>query len=752
MNNSRSVKVIPLHTWNKVVAVFPDAIKHEIQPPSEQSVGNCVQCYEAKQEKSRFPVLLNEWKTKAVMVENETQPNQSLSDLFWRGQSEDSSKNYPSEIDVLLQEVTSQSKPSGTQDFLVLHHKDVQRWRDSVAIAINAEKSKKKSDNTKKQLKELLFISSGSSLNGREWKFRPLVCSLHKMAIVLPVQPGITSASEEGVVIESSVVRNWLESCRKSNLELVHVHNYRCLVESLSSLETILYGSRSSLPEQSMFPSVSLSACDGNKLSLKISPQIGSCNCNVAIFEGDHSDEEQCSDQCKPGKNGAKESNECSSDENESPICTIRVHEIEDFMNVEVAASKIVSDLSISSGDEPSSSSNQRRSRRKRSEQGEFPAHKIEISPHGNLAHLRLLLHESTSKKLLGQRLFLLLPSILPSAGDSSPVHEMVHGQNGSSLCEIIREQSCLDEAGIIHKMKEKVIHLIMSYNDGESNELSEGRPNSRRRQTPTEQHEENAIMSSLTEVAFGGWEGSDNIYGGSSDGKKNPRTRKVERGFRGTFLQSSSTMSSAKEERTPLDYSESKAESEIDLLLNLRESSGPKGVCRDSAISMNNFCPTKHDIGSDEIVVVDSAVTKEENASNHVHGNTKSQGNTPPEKGNSSSHALVHSGGGNYDNSENLSQQVVEVYFQNQHLISDMVRNGIEEIERRRVIIDEVRQFDVQILSYIRSALHEHTSSSATSQPNPQNYLASSASIQHEIKQRILHLIEQEKSLSQKK
>mmetsp|Transcript_21335 Transcript_21335/g.46317 ORF Transcript_21335/g.46317 Transcript_21335/m.46317 type:complete len:1522 (+) Transcript_21335:285-4850(+) len=509
MRSLKSVRFIPDNVWQKITHVFPKVLSHRYEHPGDAvAIGNCVQCHLYKEEERLFPQKLNEWKSKT------TQPGASLHDLLKRGKQ--ANEMYPSQVEIVLEH-----NPEQPLTLHVLHHIDVQRWRDSTGVV---EKSaKRKNDTIRKQLNDLLFISSESSPLCREWRFRPLTCTEHHMAV------GIPSMSDQ------EDVKGWLEKLNESNLELLLGLEYAELIRSLSTLKSILHRDGSVPLLNKNWPTVTISLQKGTS-KIDISPQACTSGCGVTSF----------SDECiengkvfiKPKEpHRSKPSNKIVPiDESpKGPLLRALVHEVESGTDIDVAASQIMLDVS-NENVQLSANGRPRRSRKARGgEGGGFPVYEVEMALDGNLAHFRLLLHQSKSKKLCGQRLFLVHTS---SSESEHTAEELTPGRdNLRTIHDIISGVSYNNEVSNAELQKDCTVHVVLSYDSAASSTSDKMKPNTRKRMTQEEKEEEEHLLLSLTEIACGGWktaDASDLVIGG-----KKSKRRRQERGFQGTFLQS---------------------------------------------------------------------------------------------------------------------------------------------------------------------------------------------------------------------
>lgn len=195
------------------------------------------------------------------------------------------------------------------------------------------------------------------------------------------------------------------------------------------------------------------------------------------------------------------------------------VHEVEGGVDLEVAVSTIFADLSSQSEEVHP---RPRRSRRKKTD-GEFPSHSLQVPHDCNLAHFRLLVHEKIGKRLQGQSLYY--------AKENASAHE-----NG--VIELLEKDNSEDFKSFISDANpQSIYHILMTYKDLDiDNELDNGSKRIRKRLGKVDMEAEDNIMFALTELAFRG-KSDENYIGKGRKAKK----QREERGFRGTFLHSSS-------------------------------------------------------------------------------------------------------------------------------------------------------------------------------------------------------------------
>ena len=463
-----------------------------------------MKCHLETEEERLFPQKLDEWKSKVL------QP--PLSELLERGKQ--ATKLYPPGIDHLLQHV--EEKPLYLR---ALRRVDVQRWRDSVNIV---EKAGRKSNHViKKQLNDLLYIPSTSSPSGLEWKLQSLLCKDHQMTV------GIPSVSEQEDIAE------WLEEVTKSNVELLLVEEYDELLTSLSILESILFGGDSSDPlprKMNPQPLICMRSQGGTPFTV-IDPKTCICGCTLCSSNDD------CIKTGGMIANVAKfnlakpaDKDETIDEAPQGPLCKVFVHEIENGVELDVAASIIMANASNENTPSVTATGRPRRSRKARGDEGVYSVEEVEMALDGNLAHLRLLLHQCKGKKIQGQRLYLLHTSS-PECEDAPSFTELADESNKKRMHEIIFVPDSNNEVSSADKQGDCTIHLILKYDDNESRKT-----NKRTRLNQEERDEEDNLALSLSDVACGGWKSED---GSVVIGEKQTKRRRQERGFQGTFLQS---------------------------------------------------------------------------------------------------------------------------------------------------------------------------------------------------------------------
>jgi hypothetical protein len=206
-------------------------------------------------------------------------------------------------------------------------------------------------------------------------------------------------------------------------------------------------------------------------------------------------------------------------------LCKAVVHQVENGTSIEVAASSIM--INASSAESPllSATGRPRRSCKARGT-GVYSVEDIEMALDGNLAHLRLLLHQLKGKKLYGQRLFLLY-----MISTQVEVKELTLDDNLKTMHDLAKI-SALDSNCNIDNADSKqdcTIYLVLSYDDVESTKSNK----SRMCHNQEEKDEDDYLALALSDIACVGWKTDD------VSSVKQIKRRRQERGFQGTFLQS---------------------------------------------------------------------------------------------------------------------------------------------------------------------------------------------------------------------
>jgi hypothetical protein len=248
MHKRGSVRLVPLEVWNKITTVFPHALVHTFESPSGTAIGNCRRCWQEKEEEGLFPAKLNEWKTNV---------------------SEDAN------LKKLLKRVSALDAANGGR-YRVLHPLDVNRWRDAYEYVLKSRKNK--CNAVRKRLSELLE-------HGEKGLFGRMICDDHKKAV------GIPSHHDDDVP-------SWLGKVSETNIELVDETTFACLVKSLSSLQSIIYGDDEVSLNEPNPPVVTLSLEDDTSPAVSLEPEICCMGCMVSLpyVEGSPKKEKEASD------------------------------------------------------------------------------------------------------------------------------------------------------------------------------------------------------------------------------------------------------------------------------------------------------------------------------------------------------------------------------------------------------------------------------------------------------------------------
>jgi len=494
MHNGQKRRLVTGDMWRNISKAFPEAVAHRYEHPRDDATGNCELCLLEKEEGKLFPQKIVEWKDNILQSE-------TLNELLERGST--SPNSYPSAVDVALLHNSEEPMPCR-----VLHGVDVQRWRNCVDVA--SKFTKKKAKASRQRLNELMFILSNSSSLGREFRFRPLTCEHNRAVADIPREEEVPS---------------WLKKLNESGLELLFDQEYEELVQSISTLESILhYDGSANFPSA---PTICLRV-EESKSSTNITPRICHRGCKFPLFNDEILEEDKIVPKPKQVKRPAKK--EPVEEAPKGPLCKIHIHEIDSGSDIVVATSLIMLDISSDQETQQTSSNGRpQRSRKARGDKGSFPTHELEMALDGNLAHFRLLLHQSKGKKLFDQRLFLISP------GSSVEAQELLPGEsNLKTMQELAASGSSQGETSTAADCE---LHMALTYGSSDSTSDTT-KPNSRKRVSRQEEKaEEEVLLVTLSDIACGGWktaDGNDVVVGG-----KKTKRRRQERGFQGTFLQS---------------------------------------------------------------------------------------------------------------------------------------------------------------------------------------------------------------------
>ena len=168
MMHDRKVRLVSSDTWGRIANLYPDAVAHRYSPKEEGRTGNCELCFAERNAMTLFPKKMETWVQKVGDCDD-------LVDILGR-----SDRRYP----VGLGESPGRGDASEAEDedeIFIVHHLDVQRWRD-VHQAIGAfVTSKRKPESLRKELIGLLFEPSSSDCGSLRWKFRSLKSSLGEL-------------------------------------------------------------------------------------------------------------------------------------------------------------------------------------------------------------------------------------------------------------------------------------------------------------------------------------------------------------------------------------------------------------------------------------------------------------------------------------------------------------------------------------------------------------------------------------------
>ena len=143
MHNKRSTQIVPKIVWEHIRKVFPRAILHNYQPPSNECIGNCKDCQREKESEKQFPSKIKEWKSNI--------------------------KLNPQLMLVLDNKYTP---TVGNDRFGLFHREQVQGWRNA-CIYLSKKKRNVATQTIKAKLRQL--CPSSSSL---------LICEEHKQTVI----------------------------------------------------------------------------------------------------------------------------------------------------------------------------------------------------------------------------------------------------------------------------------------------------------------------------------------------------------------------------------------------------------------------------------------------------------------------------------------------------------------------------------------------------------------------------------------
>lgn len=505
MYKRRSVRLIPATVWSKILTVFPKAISHNFELRIENSVGNCIACFQEKQNEDIFPVRLTEWRDQVKI------PG-ALRDLYMKDGSDGKvSRDIPPEIEIFLETCAISGDTANKLTCYIVDCREIQLWRDAYDSVVKAKKARKTNDFIRKQLNALLFNFSSDDLEARRWNVRYLTCRKHERAVGFP-SPDIDTINGD-----VSKLKEWLLSISAANFELLLEEEFQGFISSLSFLETILHGNNSTGLDR-VTPTVSISIQDG-ATTVDVQPTPCTDGCSVHLFS------DECLDSgviCRKQEAAVTEVSQSEvvpiEEANDGPVCKIFVHQIESGADVDVAASQII--LNALSN-EVQEATDQRRRLRKRKAKGMFPVHELEMALDGNLAHFRLLLHQVSRESACNQRLYM-----LPRLSHESSVTELTHSSDEETMLELISKTSSkADGDDNVAEELEHTMHVIMTYDESNATLTKRG---TGKRMTKEERDEEDAIIANLAEKACGGWKTADIRDRGKKSWKRQ------EKGFQG--------------------------------------------------------------------------------------------------------------------------------------------------------------------------------------------------------------------------
>jgi hypothetical protein len=315
---------------------------------------------------------------------------------------------------------------------------------------------------------------------------------------------------------------SWQEELNQSSVELLLNDEYDSLLLSISELESTLCsgnGPKLMIVNSQSPPSISIQLQDG-KLITAINPQTCTYGCTSSTSDND------VISSVVPSQSGqSKRAKLAVNEDPKGPLCKAFVYQVENGTLIDNAASSIMINASSSESSPLSATGRPRRSCKAR-RTGVYSVEDIEMALEGNLAHLRLLLHQFKGKKLYGQRLFLLY-----MISSRVEVKELTFDDNLKTMHDLATI-SALDSNCNIDNADSKqdcTIYLILSYDEVQLAKTNNGKA----RPNQEEIDEDDNLALALSDIACGGWKTDD------VGSVKQVKRRKLERGFQGTFLQS---------------------------------------------------------------------------------------------------------------------------------------------------------------------------------------------------------------------
>ena len=381
MMHDRKVRLVSSDTWGRIAKLYPEAVAHRYAPKEEGRTGNCELCFAERDAMTLFPKKMESWVEKVGTYDN-------LVDMLGR-----SDRRYP----VGLGESLGRGDASEAEDELVIvHHLDVQRWRNVHRTICAFVNSKRKPESLRKELIGLLFEPSSLDSGSLRWKFRSLK-SRHGDLLGNSKFLGLAPYSQE------QGPKSFLDSVAESNIELMSKSEFKLMRRTLTGLDRSIHGTEN-VPWPEDDPPV-LVMLDRTSSKFRL-PQMSGDLDDLVVF----SDERIEDGVLFPKSTTNKKPTEKKPPKPEGPICRVIVHEIEDVecFDIEVAASQIALDLESKDSSETVQTTSTGRPRRTRSAAtgkgpGGFPVREYELALDANLSHLRLLIHQGNSKPLFNQ-------------------------------------------------------------------------------------------------------------------------------------------------------------------------------------------------------------------------------------------------------------------------------------------------------------------------------------------------------------
>eukprot|EP00978_Attheya_sp_CCMP212_P008449 scaffold19858_cov56-Attheya_sp.AAC.6 len=578
LGNKSLVRYVPHWVWKKLESLYPTAICHSRSAHSVKyslaDIG-CLQCQHTNDKQAMFMRKVDEWAKQCY------DRSGRLSNLYRRGLSVDK-YHYPTDL-------ASNESNSGHSCFLI-HQDDIDRWRSTVKFIFEHKKKKrsKSSDETlHKALNVMFFCKESGPESVHTWKWRSLLCKDHQKLAIDPIN---------------------LLPPSQGKIEILKESEYKDLVKSVSSLKCILLSSAGdSLDEgegadtdlllKEYHPSIMLSLdpatqlatniatpslyqVEGNQEKLftstpcprsskfqieQVSPRVCS---NKACLQDFLFEKSSCgqSEELKPTESGPilfGNANASSSDQPSSghlnetiksatPLNSeivqeeaklfVRIYSSNNSKTIADAATEILSKHLLIENDVTGT----RRSTRKRTTRS-LPGSssickELHVARDANLACIRLMLYQEHNEKLVDQELILVLPHTQVHSSEMAGAEmedphpftlSLSNADNNLSMDEIIEKAKSKAKAhGSIADCDPTfpVLHLLLRYPLTKKRKKGDGIT-------------DEMILDSLMQVSNFSppYDSGDQA---SAKKRKKGRQRRTERGFSGTFLQSSSIVS----------------------------------------------------------------------------------------------------------------------------------------------------------------------------------------------------------------